>query len=71
MEQDSRRLRRPAAARYLGIAESTLEKLAVTGGGPVFHKLGKTVVYDTRDLDAWLASKRRRSTSDTGRERTA
>lgn len=29
-----------------------------------FIKLGGTVVYDTRDLDEWLASCRRQSTSE-------
>jgi predicted DNA-binding transcriptional regulator AlpA len=59
-----RRLRTPAAADYLGYTESTLEKKRVTGDGPPFIRLGRTVVYDTRDLDAWLASRRARSTSD-------
>jgi len=26
--------------------------------GPVFHKLGRAVVYDRDDLDAWLARHR-------------
>jgi hypothetical protein len=32
----------------------------------VFIKLGRRVVYDPADLDAWLAAGRRRSTSDSG-----
>jgi predicted DNA-binding transcriptional regulator AlpA len=59
-----RRLRTPAAANYLGYAESTLEKKRVTGNGPPFIRLGRVIVYDTRDLDSWLASRRRRSTSE-------
>ena len=59
-----RRVRTAAAATYCGSTKSTLEKLRVTGGGPVFIKLGRTVVYDIDDLDAWLETKRRRSTSD-------
>jgi hypothetical protein len=31
---------------------------------PAFIKLGKTVVNDTRDLDEWLASCERQSTSE-------
>ncbi len=54
------------AATYLGLSVSTLNKLRVFGGGPVFLKLGRRVVYDLADLDDWLASKRRRSTSDQG-----
>ncbi len=37
------------------------------GYGPVYTKAGpRIVVYDLRDLDAWLNSRRRRSTSDPG-----
>ena len=54
------------AARYTGLSVSTLNKLRVFGGGPVFLKLGRRVAYDATDLDAWLASRRRRSTSDGG-----
>jgi len=46
------------------MAKSTLEKLRVTGDGPPYLKIGRTVVYDAADLDEWLATKRRNSTSD-------
>jgi predicted DNA-binding transcriptional regulator AlpA len=59
-----RRLRTPAAADYVGYSESTLEKKRLTGKGPPFIRLGRAVVYDTRDLDAWLAERRARSTSE-------
>lgn len=52
------------AARYLGVGKSTLEKRRLTGGGPVYAKLGRTVIYIISDLDAWVASRRRRSTSE-------
>lgn len=56
-----------AAATYTGLAESTLNKLRMTGSGPRFLKVSaRRVVYDTSDLDAWLVSKRRVSTSDNG-----
>lgn len=55
-----------AASRHIGLSVSTLNKLRVFGGGPVFLKLGRRVVYDLADLDAWLSTKRRRSTSDIG-----
>jgi predicted DNA-binding transcriptional regulator AlpA len=58
-----RRLRTPAAADYTGYSESTLEKKRLSGDGPPFIKLGRSVVYDTRDLDAWLAERRLNSTS--------
>jgi len=54
------------AAAHTGLSISTLNKLRVFGGGPVFLKLGRRVAYDIADLDAWLASRRRRSTSDDG-----
>ncbi len=55
-----------AAAAYAGISVSTLNKLRVFGGGPIFLKLGRRVIYEIADLDDWLASKRRSSTSDDG-----
>jgi predicted DNA-binding transcriptional regulator AlpA len=62
-----RRLSGHEAARYLGISASTLSKLRVFGGGPKFHKLGRRVVYDTRDLDGWFEARQRSSTSDSGK----
>jgi len=62
--QGHRRLRTPAAGDYVGLAGSTLEKQRVSGNGPPFIKLGGVVVYDTRDLDVWLAERRVRSTSE-------
>ncbi|KQQ38335.1 hypothetical protein ASG19_04590 [Rhizobium sp. Leaf306] len=58
-----RMLRTEDAASYTGLSASTLTKLRLTGGGPEYIKLGKAVVYDLADLDVWLSSKRRRSTS--------
>jgi hypothetical protein len=55
-------LRRKAASGYLqerhGLARapSTLAKLAVTGGGPVFRRIGRVPLYSTNDLDDWVAS---------------
>jgi excisionase family DNA binding protein len=58
-------LRTADAARYLNLAESTLEKLRVYGGGPTFIRLGaRAVRYRREDLDGWLAAGARRSTSD-------
>lgn len=58
------RLRTPEAATYTGLSKSTLSKLRVFGGGPRYAKCGRAVIYDTRDLDAWLASNTRASTSE-------
>lgn len=52
------------AAAYVGLSVSTLNKLRVFGGGPAFLKLGRRVVYDSRDLNDWLECGRRRSTSE-------
>jgi predicted DNA-binding transcriptional regulator AlpA len=67
MDEIRRRFRTPDAARYVGLAKRTLEKMRLTGDGPRFYKLGRAVVYDTQDLDAWLLERARRSTSDPGR----
>jgi hypothetical protein len=67
-----RLLRRKAASEYLndthGVqrAPSTLAKLAVIGGGPVFRRDGRVPLYSTSDLDSWvrsILSKPMRSTS--------
>lgn len=57
-------LRTTEAAEHCGSSASTFEKLRLTGGGPVYSKIGRRVVYRVEDLDAWLAANRRRSTSD-------
>ena len=54
------------AAAYCGSTKSTFEKYRVKGNGPAFIKIGSRVVYDVTDLDAWLAARRRLSTSDRG-----
>jgi predicted DNA-binding transcriptional regulator AlpA len=59
------RLRTKPAADYIGVSKSTLEKRRVDGNGPTFSKLGRTVVYDTEDLDAYVAARRQQSTSET------
>jgi hypothetical protein len=57
-------LNAPAAAAYCGSSASTFAKLRLYGGGPVFLKLGRRVVYHPDDLDRWLAEHRRASTSE-------
>jgi predicted DNA-binding transcriptional regulator AlpA len=58
-------LRTPEASKFLGIAESTLEKMRVTGTGPVFIRIGtRTVAYRKQDLDAFLAARVCQSTLD-------
>jgi hypothetical protein len=55
-----------AAAAYCGSSASTFAKLRIYGGGPAYVKLGRRVVYDLNDLECWLATLRRRSTSEQG-----
>ncbi len=52
------------AAVYVGLSESTLTKYRVFGGGPRYLKLGRRVVYEESDLDAWLAAHKHASTSE-------
>lgn len=53
--------RSPAAEyvkeRYGFCTEKSLAKLATIGGGPKYRKIGKMVVYDLDDLDAWAQSR--------------
>lgn len=58
------------AARFLRLSVPTMERLRVTGSGPIFIKLGPgkrcRVVYRRADLDAWINAQRRDSTSRRG-----
>ena len=58
------RLRTKAAAAYLGLSPSTLEKSRVSGDGPIYASLGRVVVYDVEDLDAYVDARKRHSTSE-------
>jgi len=63
MDSVPNKLRTEAAARYVGLAPSTLAKMRVRGDGPPFSKAGaRVVVYDIDDLDDWLRASRRTST---------
>jgi hypothetical protein len=65
MKPIRQRLRRPAAAKYIGSSEGFLEKAAVTGEGPPYFRLSaRLVVYDVEDLDDWLAARRVRSSAE-------
>ena len=52
------------ASAHSGLSVSFLEKLRVVGGGPPFIKVGKAVRYKLADVDAWLATRMRNSTSE-------
>jgi predicted DNA-binding transcriptional regulator AlpA len=58
----------PQLSIYIGLSVPTLERMRGTGEGPPFLKLGSgrtsRVMYDRRDVDAWLTSKRRTHTGE-------
>ena len=51
------------AATYSSLSKSSLNKLRVYGGGPLYIKVGARVVYDRADLDIWLTAKKVANTS--------
>ena len=54
------------AAKYLGLQTQTLAKMRWSGDSPPFFKVGRRVLYEREELDAWLAQRKRQSTSDAG-----
>ncbi len=55
----SRRVKTERAARHIGLATATLETDRATGKlGIPFYKIGRAVIYDLDELDAWLAARR-------------
>lgn len=54
-------------AKELSISRRTVEQWRVIGEGPNFFKIGRLVRYRRADVDEWLESRVRDSTSDTGR----
>lgn len=65
-ELPPRYLRTPEAARMVGLSIRTLEKHRIYGTGPRYSKLGGRVVYRVEDLQEWVASGVKKSTSDPG-----
>jgi hypothetical protein len=57
-------LTRLEAADALRISPRTLEKWAVTGEGPPFAKIGSRSLYQVSDLETWVNSRKRNSTSE-------
>lgn len=50
-------------AHKLTVSTSTLASWRQTGSGPAYIKLGRRVVYDPKEIFAWLAKNTRYSTS--------
>jgi predicted DNA-binding transcriptional regulator AlpA len=55
-------------SKLIGRSVTTLEKDRLYGTGPEYLKLGRLVRYRPSAVQAWLAERARRSTSDTGGE---
>ncbi|WP_297367318.1 AlpA family transcriptional regulator [Acidocella sp.] len=52
------------AAVRLSLSRRVLQEFRLNGTGPAFIKLGmRRIGYDLRDLDAWVAARRVRSTA--------
>jgi excisionase family DNA binding protein len=61
---DDHLLRTDQAAKLLGLSGRYLEILRVRGGGPAFASFGRAVRYRRADINAWLETRLRRSTSE-------
>ena len=57
MMQETRYLTVDQAQRFLGLKRSRIYYLTSTGGIP-FIRLGKTLLFDTQDLQQWIESKK-------------
>lgn len=47
------------AAEYLRVSASYLAKLRMRSSGPKYVQLGVRVLYDLRDLNAWVEDRKR------------
>jgi predicted DNA-binding transcriptional regulator AlpA len=59
----SKFLKTAAAAEYLGLSTKCLENWRITGQGPVFIKMGRSVRYTVEDLEDFVSSAKQTSTS--------
>ena len=57
-------LRPDAAAAFLSLSTQRLAKLRLAGGGPIYAKIGRSILYRREDLVAWLDANSRQSTSE-------
>jgi predicted DNA-binding transcriptional regulator AlpA len=54
------------AARWAKCSESFLNKCRITGSGPRFIRIGRSIRYRQSDLEAWAAGHAAASTSEYG-----
>lgn len=53
------------AGKYLGLTIRALQNWRRNGDGPPHIRLSRRAIrYDRRDLDEWIVTRRRKSTSD-------
>lgn len=55
-------------AELLAVSQRTLERWRVEGSGPAFVKAGRRVLYRSDDVEHWIDSSRKWSTSEGGRQ---
>lgn len=56
------------AANLLRLSQRTLERLRVSGGGPVYVKTRRLARYREADLERWIAARTVASTSEGERQ---
>jgi predicted DNA-binding transcriptional regulator AlpA len=61
------RMRTPEVSAYSGIPKSTLEKLRLSGKGPRYIKLTRTVLYDPDEVDRFMEERTQSSTAENPR----
>ena len=66
---NARLLKEQEVAEILNVEVTTLRRWRLAGKPPPFIKLSAAVRYDPVDIDAFVESSRRVSTSDAGPER--
>lgn len=52
------------AAAHCRSSASKFNKLRMTGGGPVYIRIGRKILYDVADLNAWMRSRKFTSTAE-------
>jgi predicted DNA-binding transcriptional regulator AlpA len=62
--QRDRLLKVGEAAEFLQLSESWMNKARLSGSGPEYHKMGRSVRYGLQDLEAFKRANARRSTSE-------
>jgi len=51
-------------ADYLKLSVSTLNRMRGTGEGPTYAKIGRRIIYELSDLDAWVEARKRTFTGE-------